>query len=184
MRSLLSALAIAALLAAPATAEDADKPDSISLADGKISLPVPTVWERKKPRTRIVEHEFAAKGPKGAKPARVTIMGAGGGVEANIDRWEGQFRTAEGGAVKAKVEKAKVGESDVHIVDITGTYMDRPGGPFAGGKVVPRPGHRMLGAIIVTPKSGHYFVKVLGDEKTVAANLKPLKTMLGELEVK
>ena len=184
MRFLIPAVAIAALLAAPCPAEDAKKVDSISLADGKISLPVPGQWERKQPRTRIVEHEFAAKGPEGSKAARVTIMGAGGGVEANIDRWKGQFRTANGGAVEAKVEKAKVGESDVHIVEISGTYMDRPGGPFAGGKVVPRPGHRMLGAIIVTPKSGHYFIKVLGEEKTVAENRKALKDMLGELKVK
>lgn len=165
---------------------DAKKADVIKLSEGKITLPTPASWERKEPRTRIVEHEFAAKGPEGEKPARVTIMGAGGGVEANIDRWIGQFKQPDGSSTreKTKIEKAKVGETEIHVVDITGTYMDRPGGPFAGGRVIPREGYRMLGAIIVTKSSGHYFVKMLGSEKTVAANHKPFRSMLTELKVK
>lgn len=194
MRHLTAIATVFALLCPSATLraqEGEDKIDRITLSDGKITLPVPADWERKQPRTRIVEHEFEAPGPKApegepaAKPARVTIMGAGGGVEANIDRWIGQFSQPDGSNTreKAKTEKSKIAGAEVHIVDITGTYMDRPGGPFAGGRVVPREGYRMLGAIIVTPNSGHYFIKVLGDAETVEANVKPLKDMLKKLEI-
>ena len=190
MRIALAALLFAATssfaLAEDAKTDAKKKADVIKLSEGKITLPAPDSWERKQPRTRIVEHEFAAKGPEGQKPARVTIMGAGGGVEANIDRWIGQFRQPDGGATreKTKVEKAKAGETEIHVVDITGTYMDRPGGPFAGGRVTPREGYRMMGAIIVTKNSGHYFVKMLGPDKTVAANSKAFREMLTKLKIK
>ncbi|MCA9176701.1 MAG: hypothetical protein KDB14_19570 [Planctomycetales bacterium] len=171
---------------AMSSAEEGAKVDVIKLSEGKITLPAPASWERKQPRTRIVEHEFAAKGPEGTSPARITLMGAGGGVEANIDRWVGQFRQKDGSSSrdKTKVERAKVGDTEVHVVDISGVYQDSPGGPFAGGRVIPREDYRMLAAIIVTPKSGHYFIKMIGEADTVEANAKAFREMLTKLNVK
>ena len=168
-------------------AEEGKAADSIKLSDGKITLPVPIHWERKQPRTRIVEHEFAAKSHgEEAQPARVTVMGAGGGVEKNISRWIGQFAQPDRSSTrdKTKVSKSEIAGAQVHVVDITGTYLDRPGGPFSGGRVVPRKGYRMLGAIIVTKSSGHYFVKLLGEAKTVEMHSKGFQEMLAKLAIK
>jgi hypothetical protein len=108
-------------------------------------------------------------------------MGAGGTVEANIERWAAQF-TGEG--VKPKVEKKTVGGSEVHVVDLTGTYKDTPGGPFAGGKTVLREDYRMLGAIIVTKDAGNYFLKLYGPKATVGENEKAFTSLVESLKVK
>lgn len=188
--SAVTILAVSALLIRGGTAcgqEPEKKTDVIKLADGKVTLPAPKQWQRRQPRTRIVEHEFAAPPAEGDEAAaRITLMRAGGGVEANIQRWIGQFVQPDGGASadKTKQEKSEVSGAVVHVVDISGTYKDRQGGgPFSGGREVRREKYRMLGAIIATENSGHYFIKVIGPAKTVAANEKPFREMLKGLKV-
>ena len=160
---------------------------TIRLSDGRIQLPVPKSWQARRPQTRIVEYEFAAPAAEGdSNAARITIMGAGGGVDANIARWIDQFEQPDGSPSKEKtqVEKKTIAGVDVHIVSITGTYKDRPsGGPFAGGQVVRRPGYRMLGAIIVAPNLGHYYIKMYGPQKTVDQQEAAFKEMLHNLKV-
>ena len=68
-----------------------------SVARGGFSLEAPEGWEQVQPKSGIVETEFSipteAKAADGGPlPAgRMTVMGAGGSVQANIDRWYGQF---------------------------------------------------------------------------------------------
>jgi hypothetical protein len=135
------------------------------------SLPVPEGWLRKQPRTRIVEHEFEAKAAEGDEIAgRVTVMAAGGSVDDNVKRWYGQFSQPDGSSTeeKAKIKKTVVAGQDVHVVDISGTFDDRP--PFAASQGVQRPNYRMMGAIIQTKKAGNYFIKFYGPAKTIGAN--------------
>ncbi len=168
------------LCASIATADE----QVIALADGKITLQAPKGWERQKPRTNIVDYEFAAPAVEGDKTAgRVTVMGAGGSVEANINRWIGQFSQADGTATRerAVIEKGKVDGQEVHLVDIAGTFKDQRG-PFAPATI--REDYRMMGAIIVTEKLGQYFVKLYGPKKTIAANEKAFKEMIESLKVK
>ena len=147
----------------------------VAAADGtpfnigdKFVLVAPGNWEAKEPRSRIVEYEFETPKAEGDEfPGRVTVMGAGGGVEANIDRWKGQFKSDEGD-VKADVKELKVADQAVHVVNIKGVYLDKPG-PFVPGPGTERPNYRMLGAIITTKEAGQYFVKLYGPEKTIAA---------------
>jgi hypothetical protein len=173
-------LALAAC-AATAAAQDAAKMD---LADGKLQLTAPEGWVRKQPATRIVEHEFSIPATEGdAADGRLTVMGAGGGVQANIDRWYGQFTQADGGNTRerAKVKQLKAGGKDVHLVDISGTFRDQRG-PMS--PVVERPKYRMLAAVIETGGQGDYFIKFYGPEKTVAANEKAFVKMIEGLEQK
>ena len=106
------------------------------------------------------------------RDGRLTIMGAGGSIEANIARWEGQFSQADGTATKAKVTEETVEEMKVTMVDISGVYVETMGGPFSGGKKVENPDFRVLAAIIQTPESGNYFVKLIGPKATIGANEK------------
>jgi hypothetical protein len=115
-------------------------------------------------------------------PGRMTVMGAGGSIEDNINRWVGQFEV-KGGA-KPKKEEAKIAGQKVHLVDISGTYKDTPGGPFAGGKPVLRENYRMLAAIIATEKDGQHFIKFYGPKATVEKNEEAFKRMIDSLKVK
>jgi hypothetical protein len=165
--------------------EDAPtKTRGIELAEGALSLEVSEDWKTVQPRVRIIEHEFAV--PSGAdeeETGRVTIMVAGGSVEANVDRWLGQFELPEGGNVKEKAEikEKKIADLNVHRVDVTGTYKDQRG-PFA--PAVTRADYRMLAAIIQTPQHGNYFIKFYGPKETVGKQEKAFDTMLESLKVR
>jgi hypothetical protein len=175
-----------ALLAVPAAA--ADKDQSIVLGEGKLLLQAPESWVRKEPRSRIIEHEFAVEGKKDQEPGRITIMGAGGSIEQNINRWIGQFVLPEGKKAKelTKVEKRKIAGIDTRIVDVSGTYKDTVGGgPFSGGKTVERKNYRMLAAIIEGgPSIGNYFIKFYGPADLVKANEKAFYQVIESLKRK
>jgi len=169
---------------APVKTVDAEaknvEPQDIELADGKLVLPVPGDWKTVKPKSRIIRHEFSIPAAKEDKtPGRMTIMAAGGGIEANIARWAGQFQTAEGkplGDDDKKVTEKKVGDLEVHLVDLTGTYNDSMRGPF--GPKVKRPGYRMLAAIIPLKQDGTWFIKFYGPQATVKAAEKAFQKMI------
>jgi len=174
--------ALAVLLVASAARAEEGKPFDIG---SKYVLTSPANWVVKPPKSRIIEYEFeipAAEGdPSGG---RVTVMGAGGSIDDNIKRWEGQFKSADGAEVKAEIKKFKAADQDIHFVDLKGTYKDSPGGPFAGGATVDRESYRMLGAVIVTKDAGQYFVKLYGPEKTIAAAKPGFEKMLEGLKAK
>jgi hypothetical protein len=177
----LSAVLVIAF-APPARAGEPAKSKSIAIAGDAFKLSVPASWVTKKPRTMIVEHEFAVPAAKGDElDGRVTMMSAGGGVEANVARWYDQFKQPDGGSTKerAKVKKLDIAGQKVTLVDISGTYNDRPA-PMAPG--VERANYRMLGAIVVTKKSGNYFIKFYGPQKTVTDHEEGFVKMLDSLQ--
>ena len=179
----LRVLVLAVVCLVPLRAQGLEKKE-IVLSDGKIRLTVPQHWEQRQPQTRILDYEFSAPAVEGDEwDARVTVMGAGGSVDANIDRWIGQFSQSDGQATRerTKRETLKVAGQEVHFVDITGDYKDQAG-PFA--PAVMRSDYRMLGAIIATDKIGQYFIKLYGPKRTVAANEEQFQEMLRSLEVK
>lgn len=156
--------------------------DTISFAEGKLSVVVPEGWVAKRPSSRIVEHEYSIPKVEG-DPAdgRMTVMGAGGSIDANIDRWRGQFEGPDGrplGQDAVHAEKCKLGGEDAVIVDISGTFLDKVGGPFAPGPTVKREKYRMLAGIVTTKNLGNYFFKFYGPEKTVAAHKDAFTKML------
>jgi hypothetical protein len=161
--------------------------DQMALADGKLVLTMPEKWQKKTPRSRIVEFEYEIPAVEGDEnPGRLTVMGAGGSVEDNINRWAGQFELKEGAKDKVKKEETKVAGQQVYLVDIAGTYKDTPpgAGPFTGAKPILRENYRMLAAIIATEKDGRYFVKLYGPKATIDKNEESFKSMIDSLKVK
>lgn len=196
--------ALASVGSSRASADEKDPPKDedrpVALANGKVKLTAPGNWKKKKPRSRIVEYEFAVpmakeEGEDGPKEdpekagktestdGRLTIMSATGGVEPNIERWIGQFAQPDGKPTKerAKVEKHKVNGHTVHYVDVSGTFLDRP--MPASPDVEKRPDYRMLGAIIETEKHGLQFIKLTGPKDTIATAEKGFKEFLDSLKV-
>ena len=175
-------VALVALVAAPVQAWQAgDDALAYTIAEEGFSLAAPEGWKRVQPKSSIVETEFASPSEgEGLQPGRMTVMGAGGSVQANVDRWYGQFAQPDGSDTKSKAtaKKIKLAGCDVTIVDISGTYKDAPAGPFAGGKAVDRPDYRMLAAIVETPDRGNYFLKFYGPGKTVAKHADGFRAMV------
>jgi len=183
--SLITALSLVASLAVAAFAQDKAGDRAVSLGDGKLTLTAPEGWTKKQPASRIIEAELATPPAKGDEtPGRLTAMGAGGSVEDNISRWATQFAGDGGAAAKPKLDKLSVGGAEVQIVDLSGTYKDTPGGPFAGGKTVMRENYRMLGAIIQTKDAGNYFLKLYGPKATIGEAERGFHEMVKSLKVK
>lgn len=90
-------------------------------------------------------------------------QGQGGDTQANVNRWLAAFQEPKD-KLNSKVEKKKIGSSEVTFVEAEGTYMSgMPGGPKT-----PQPGSKLLGAILESP-GGNVFVRMTGPLATVKA---------------
>ena len=84
-------------------------------------------------------------------PAEVVIFyfgeGSGGGVEANLARWFGQFEQPDGSSTRdrATITERTVNGLELTVADMRGTFVApvRPGAPQRNN----RPGYRMIGAV-------------------------------------
>jgi hypothetical protein len=105
--------------------------------------------------------------------------GQGGSVQANMDRWIGQFQQADGKASKATVKNGTAGGGlKLTTVDVSGAYTGM-GGPRAP-QGPPKAGYRLLGAIVEGPQ-GSIFFKFTGPAKTVAQNQGAFSKMLSSI---
>src|SRR5262249_58555978 len=95
-----------------------------------------------------------------------------GGVQAVIERWIGQFEKRDG---PAKEKSETINGLHVTNLDVSGTF--KGGGPMMGQSSGPKPGYRLLGAIVEGPE-GDIFFKLTGPAKTVAAAQDEFQAML------
>lgn len=124
----------------------------------------------------------AAKGDRDSGECGVFYFGQGqgGSVEANLDRWIGQFAQADGQPSKsvAKIDHRVIKGLKITTVDLSGTYNGMGGPMQPVGK--PAPGYRLLGAIVEGPE-GLVFFKFTGPAKTVAQNQPLFEKILASL---
>src|SRR5580698_7396647 len=95
--------------------------------------------------------------------------GQGGTVEANLNRWKGQF-SRNGKPAEAKVAHRTVHSIRVTTIDLAGTYTATEA----------MPGYRMLAAI-AEGAGGNIFIRFIGPEKTVTAGLAKYEQLLASL---
>lgn len=179
-RILVAIMPLVAAVPAAAQGVVAEDTRTFSIAGGSLLLEAPAGWKRVQPKSGIVETEFSIPSAGELPPGRMTVMGAGGSVQANVERWYGQFAQPDGSATKDKAttKTVKLAGSTVTLVDVSGTYKDTPGGPFAGGKTIERPDYRMLAAIVETAEAGSYFLKFYGPAATVAKEADGFRKMV------
>ena len=148
---------------APPASNSSDSKERIVKLDA-ITLTAPAGWERKPASSSFVIAEFALPRVEGDDAdGRLTISTAGGSVEANIDRWKGQFGPQPEAASQEDIDVAGL---KVTIVDLSGNFNDQRG-PFAPGEL--RPGYRMIAAVI--PVEGQlHFIKATGPQKSIASH--------------
>lgn len=100
----------------------------------------------------------------------------GGGVQANIDRWVGQFEKTDGPQIQ---KQTTINGLTVTTVEVSGTF--KGGGPTMGQSSAPKTDYRLLGAIAEGPE-GEVFFKLTGPGKTVAAAQGEFEAMLKSLK--
>lgn len=139
----------------------------------------PSNWENKGASGMRAATYIAppAKGDTEGAECAVFDGGIGGGVQANIDRWIGQFEQADGSssASKAKQSKETINGMTVTMVDLTGVFAG--GGMAMGQPSIKKPGYRLLGAIVEAP-GGEVFFKMTGPAQTMAAAQADFQKML------
>ena len=149
-------------------------PFAISSASQKSSLKftVPAGWveEERTSSMRIAQYRLPRVATDTEDASLVLYyfgQNQGGTTAANIERWIGQMKQAEGTSAKdaAKEERFEVNGLKVATVDVAGTYVAEtaPG----SGTFHNKPAYRLRAAVVETP-NGSYFVKLVGPEKTVA----------------
>jgi len=155
------------------TVAAAEKPVVFEVSGIKFTAPVS--WTSQKLASRMRAAQFRVPGAKGKVAASCVFFyfgpGAAGGVDANVNRWLGQFTPKP--KVKSTVKPEKINGVAVTHVNAEGTYLDGP--PF--GAKVPKPGYAMRGVIVMAPR-GAVFIKMTGPKAVVAAAEKPLLKML------
>lgn len=173
---MLSVLVLSLAVAGVARAEEA----------GGVSWTAPAEWKAQ-PERPMRAATYSIPAVKGdSEPAELAVFyfgeGKGGGVEANVKRWVNQFKKADGSSLEkeAKTKQEQIAGFPVTVVDVKGTYSG--GGPMMG-PTTPKPGFRLLGAIVDSP-GGALFFKLTGPEKTVAAAEKPFRKMLEGMKKK
>jgi hypothetical protein len=160
------------------TAEDGTK------AFTPFTLKVPKGWKESAPTSGMRAAQFAIPGDGGADAELVIYYfgnAGAGGVEANLDRWYGQFTQVDGSATKDKAvrKESKMDGFDVTTVKAQGTYVasKSPGSPESYNE----PGWAMLGAIVQS-EAGPYYFKMVGPEKAIAKAEKPFGAMINSIK--
>jgi hypothetical protein len=113
------------------------------------------------------------RAPGDPDDAELSITQAGGSVDANAERWIGQFDAS--GQKAAKRSQRKVGLLEVTKVEVEGTYS---GG--MGKDSSPRSGWALLGAIVLLPGMPVFF-KLTGPARTVREARAEFDSTIGSL---
>jgi hypothetical protein len=111
-------------------------------------------------------------GVDGADAAELVVFhfpGTGGSVQANLDRWYGQFKQPDGSETRdhAQSLRVQVGDLNVTTVAVTGTYLKSQSPMMMSGPFDEMPDYAMWAAIVETAK-GPWFFKAVGPQKTMA----------------
>ena len=151
---------------------------------GGLKWSAPTSWKAQAERPMRVATYTVPKAAGDPEDGECAIFffgsGQGGSVDANLQRWIGQFEAPGGGSAEklAKTAKTKVNGLPVTRIDVAGTYKTS-GGPMmqATGS---KPAYRLLGAIVEGPQ-GNVFFKLTAPAKTAAAQQAAFEKLLNSV---
>ena len=139
-------------------------------------------WVVETPSSSMRVAQYRIPGEAGAAELAVFYFGPeqGGSLEANLERWAGQFEQPDGGdsLARAVLGERRVLGMPVHEVSLSGTYVAEtsPG----SGERVREVGWRLLAAILESDH-GAYYAKLVGPEATVAAHEGAFRAFISEV---
>ena len=171
---------------APAAAPEASAPmpdgpapgeDAAPAADPGLEWSVPRTWTIDSAQgMRVATYLIPAAGSGATGECAVYYFGPGqgGGVEANLQRWMGEFEPL----ARHDLEQRQPGGVRVTRLDARGTYVAHSmrGGEAPGEK----PKWALMGAVVEGPK-GDVFFKLTGPAATVGAAAKDFDAMLASM---
>lgn len=160
----------------PSTGEPTGAP-----ADPGVAWQVPPRWvEELATGMRIATYVVPAPAA-GGEPAKCAVYyfgpGQGGGTDANIERWIGEFENPARPVRRA----SEVRGLKISRVEVTGTYLAHA--DPAQGSSGPSAGWTLLGAIVEGP-DGPVFFKLTGPSGSAASAAKEFDGLLASLRKK
>lgn len=141
-----------------------------TLPTGEVIYTAAEGWVAQQPSSSMRKAEFRWPGVEGNEEAEMAVFffpDAGGSVQANLDRWYGQFKQTDGSttAQRAHTEKVDASGLAVTVTHVTGIYL-KSQSPMMSGPVEEKPNYAMLAAIVETA-NGPWFFKATGPEATI-----------------
>ena len=159
---------------------------AVSGSAAGIEFQAPEGWIQEAPSSamRVAQYRIPRVEGDSADSDMVVFhfSGGGGSVQANMDRWVGQFSTADGRPV---TDQARISEKDgngvsITLVDVSGTYNESRGPMMA--ETTARPDYRMLAAV-VEGAGGPWFFKLTGPRNTVDQSEQGFDALLESLQL-
>jgi hypothetical protein len=155
------------------------------VAIGPFAVAIPKEWTTKPVTSSMRAADFVLSEKAGEEAELVVYYfgeGGAGSVEANIDRWLGQFSQAGGKPSKdlAKIEKTKFAGQDATVISVSGHFA---AAAMPGGEAIDKQDQSLLAAIVNSP-SGPYYFKLVGAKKTVDAHTARFRAMFASLKLR
>jgi hypothetical protein len=137
-------------------------PQPVAFRIGSVRLDRPEGWNYSRPADGVRAAQLEKKA--GGVPLVITFTrfppGSGGSVQANVDRWIGQFLSTE---TPAEILKPEGSALPLTTVKLTGTMR----GGVPGGPAKDTPSSLLLGAILESP-DGLVIAKLTGPKAAVS----------------
>ncbi|MCI0568251.1 MAG: hypothetical protein L0Z52_08705 [Acidobacteria bacterium] len=154
-------------------------------AGGGLIWTVPSSWIEEPPASSMRKAQYSLPAAPGdPEPGQCAVfyfgVGQGGDIQANVDRWAAQFVDAAGGHPAPTVTQGTVAGRKVMKVTTEGTYTPSP---MMGGDMTPKPGQKLLGAIVEGPDS-NWFFKCTGPKKTVELHREEFDALIGSVRTR
>ena len=157
-----------------------EKEQKFNVADGELYFVAPATWKKIKPKFDFYHAEFQIPKAEGDdKNGRITFSQVGGSIEANLDRWIGQFRNVSDENLKR--ESKTVEGKKMQILHLKGTFVDGGNRPF--GPKTEREDYVLIGAAIHMDEGANVYIKAYGPSKTMMANKKHIEKLMADMKV-
>lgn len=179
-----SRLGMAVLAFATTALTSADEPKTQTIVASGLSFQAPASWKKAEKLDTMRQAQLAISPAEGdTYPGELVVFalpGAAGGVEANVQRWQSQFRGKDGQPPKADLKTVQGQNVKVSRVELAGDHAPPN---FPGRQAQPpRSNARLLGAIVITDDTG-YFIRLIGPDKTVKALSEDFDKLIGSIKI-
>ena len=137
----------------------------------KFTVPPGWIEEERTSNMRVAQYRLA-KAEGDTENGSVVLyyfgQGQGGSTAANIERWVGQMKQADGGSSKDSRQGNRFDVNGLKIATDRRRRNIRCGNSAGSGKFENKPGFRLRAAVVETP-NGSYFVKLVRPGKDSGA---------------
>jgi hypothetical protein len=173
----------AAGLKMPSSGDVARAVEALNMAG--LAFRIPSGWVEETPSSAMRAAQYRLPGQEGDAEMAVFHFapGQGGSIQANIDRWLGQFEPEDGSeqAAGPSTETMQKNGYDITVVQTEGTYQPAAMGPMMP-QGPPRFDSALYGVIIDAKDQGTIFLKTVGPKKTLEEHREELEDFVQNLQ--